>query len=212
MILLLGGEKGGTGKSTISFNMACYLLEKNKEVILIDADPQQSSSKAVSRRHMNFPDSPKIPCVQLTGDIYDGLCELSDKYRHLVVDTGGRDSIELRSALLISDVFYTTIRPSQVDLDTLPDLNDTTKKAKAMNRKLLSFAVFTHAPTNPNMDDKSEAKVILDELPDFASSKVSLYYRSAYWRTFGNGISVLEYSDDKAANEIRELGKEIYGE
>ena len=42
-------------------------------------------------------------------------------------------------------------------------------------------------------------------------SKQSLYYRSAYWRTFGNGISVLEYIDKKAVEEIKHLGEEIYG-
>lgn len=211
MILLIGGEKGGTGKSTTAFNMAAYLAEKKKDILFVDADPQQSSSKSVSRRNSNYPDYFKIPCAQLTGDIYDGLQQLSSKYKYIVVDTGGRDSVELRSGLLIADVFYTTIRPSQVDLDTLPDLNSITAKAKAMNRKLKAFAVFTHAPTNPNMDDEKESKEILRELPDFMPSKQSLYYRSAYWRTFGNGISVLEYIDKKAVEEVKLLGEEIYG-
>lgn len=211
MILLIGGEKGGTGKSTTAFNMAVYLAKKGKDVLFIDSDPQQSSSKSVSRRNANYSELVKIPCAQLTGDIYDGLTQLSSKYEYLVVDTGGRDSIELRSGLLVADVFYTTIRPSQVDLDTLPDLNSVTAKAKAMNRNLKSYAIFTHAPTNPNMDDQKESQEILAELPEFTPSKQSLFYRSAYWRTFGNGISVLEYIDKKATDEVNALGEEIYG-
>jgi chromosome partitioning protein len=211
MILLFGGEKGGTGKSTTAFNMAAYAAIHNKDILFVDADPQMSSSKSVSRRNLNYPELPKIPCAQLTGDIYDGLTELHKKYDCIVVDSGGRDSVELRSGLLIADLFYTTIRPSQVDLDTLPDLNDITIKAKAMNRKLTSFAIFTHAPTNPNMDDEKESKDILSQLPDFKPSTASLFYRSAYWRTFGNGLSLLEYVDKKAIEEINKLGEEIYG-
>ncbi|MBK2044670.1 AAA family ATPase [Allofrancisella guangzhouensis] len=210
MIFLIGGEKGGTGKSTTAFNLASYLAMNNKDVLLVDADPQLSSSKAISRRNKNYPDLFKIQGVQLSGDIYDGLSQLKKKYEYIVVDTGGRDSVELRSALLIADIFITTIRPSQIDIDTLPDLNNITKKAKAMNRGLKSYALFTHSPTNPNMDDEKEAKAILEELPEFIQTKSTLYYRSAYWRTFGNGLSVLDYIDQKAIEEINNLGKEIY--
>jgi chromosome partitioning protein len=136
---------------------------------------------------------------------------MNKRFDIVIVDTGGRDSVELRSGLLAADKFYTTIRPSQIDLDTLPDLNNIIVKAKAMNRKLKSFSVFTHAPTNPNMDDEKEAKDIMKQIPDFKLSCGSLYYRSAYWRTFGNGISVLEYIDSKAIEEINKLGEEIYG-
>jgi len=108
-------------------------------------------------------------------------------------------------------IFITTIRPSQIDIDTLPDLNNITIKARAMNRKLKSYALFTHSPTNPNMDDEKEAKTILQELPEFKQTKSTLFYRSAYWRTFGNGLSVLDYIDKKAIEEINNLGREIYG-
>jgi len=211
MIILVGGEKGGTGKSTTAFNMVAYLGMKNKDVLLVDADPQLSSSKAIARRNKNYINLFKIQGVQLSGDIYDGLSQLKSKYDFIVVDTGGRDSVELRSGLLIADIFITTIRPSQIDIDTLPDLNNITKKAKAMNRNLKSYALFTHSPTNPNMDDEKEAKAILDELPDFQQTTSTLFYRSAYWRTFGNGLSILDYIDKKAVEEINSLGREIYG-
>ena len=40
MILLIGGEKGGTGKSTIATNLAVQLALDGKDVMLLDADPQ----------------------------------------------------------------------------------------------------------------------------------------------------------------------------
>ncbi|MRN48218.1 AAA family ATPase, partial [Brucella sp. 10RB9212] len=80
MIFLIGGEKGGTGKSTTAFNLASYLAMNNKDVLLVDADPQLSSSKAISRRNKNYPDLFKIQGVQLSGDIYDGLSQLKKKY------------------------------------------------------------------------------------------------------------------------------------
>ena len=39
MILLVGGEKGGSGKSCLAQNMAVYLQHQKKDVLLLDADP-----------------------------------------------------------------------------------------------------------------------------------------------------------------------------
>ena len=70
--------------------------------------------------------------------------------------------------------------------------------------------MITHAPTNPNMDDKKETEEILEKLSNFTKSNISVTYRSSYWRTMGKGLSVLEYIDDKAKNEILALGAEVF--
>ena len=44
MIILVGGEKGGTGKSCLSQNLSVYLQLINRDVVLIDADAQQTST------------------------------------------------------------------------------------------------------------------------------------------------------------------------
>ena len=47
MIILVGGEKGGAGKSCLSQNLAVYLQTKNRDVLLLDADPQGNASSGV---------------------------------------------------------------------------------------------------------------------------------------------------------------------
>ena len=44
MIITIGVEKGGTGKSTTATNLACYLAIKNEEVAIIDGDIQKTAS------------------------------------------------------------------------------------------------------------------------------------------------------------------------
>lgn len=44
MILLVGGEKGGSGKSCLAQNLAVYLRTQfHGEVLLVDCDPDRKS-------------------------------------------------------------------------------------------------------------------------------------------------------------------------
>ncbi|MCK6053084.1 ParA family protein [Moraxella osloensis] len=67
MIILLGSQKGGCGKSTIAINIACSLANLGKDVVLVDADPQQSSANWV--RDRDETNLAKVHCVQRYGDI-----------------------------------------------------------------------------------------------------------------------------------------------
>ncbi len=42
MIILVGGEKGGSGKSCLAQNLAVFLQQKNRDILLLDADPTLS--------------------------------------------------------------------------------------------------------------------------------------------------------------------------
>ena len=56
MILLIGGEKGGTGKSTISTNIAVTLAHKGHEIVIVDCDPQGTSTKWLTRLNKFYSD------------------------------------------------------------------------------------------------------------------------------------------------------------
>jgi chromosome partitioning protein len=43
-IVLIGGEKGGTGKTTLATNMAVILAVEGKDVLLLDTDRQGTAS------------------------------------------------------------------------------------------------------------------------------------------------------------------------
>lgn len=47
--LVFVNQKGGGGKSILSYNKSCYLAEQNRRVLHIDADEQANSSKSLVR-------------------------------------------------------------------------------------------------------------------------------------------------------------------
>jgi MinD superfamily P-loop ATPase len=43
--ILVGGEKGGTGKSTVAINLAVEFAKTGQQVLLVDCDKQQTAAK-----------------------------------------------------------------------------------------------------------------------------------------------------------------------
>ncbi len=50
MVILIGGEKGGTGKTTIATNLAALRALAGHDVLLVDTDSQGSASYWASSR------------------------------------------------------------------------------------------------------------------------------------------------------------------
>ena len=50
MIVLIGGEKGGTGKTTLATNLAQMRAARGHDVLLVDTDKQESASSWASLR------------------------------------------------------------------------------------------------------------------------------------------------------------------
>ena len=149
MIVLIGGEKGGTGKSTIATNLAAYLAARSDDVVLLDADSQATATRWVERRNNAHPELPKVHCVQKTGDIFETIRDLATRYQQVIIDAGGRDSEELRSAMVAAQKLYTPLKASQPDLETTTNINQLVKLACGLNPNLKAYAVISMAPTHP---------------------------------------------------------------
>jgi chromosome partitioning protein len=66
MLVLIGGEKGGTGKSTLAINLAAERALAGRDVLLVDTDLQGSASYwAQVRDEVGI--TPRVACVQKFG-------------------------------------------------------------------------------------------------------------------------------------------------
>ena len=85
-----------------------FSSQKNANVILVDCDPQRTTSDWVQERHLS-PNVQWINCVQMYGKIRYELKSLEHHYDYVIVDCGGQDSVALRSAMSVaSHVLFTT--------------------------------------------------------------------------------------------------------
>ena len=210
MILLLGGEKGGTGKSTLATNLAAWLAIKGCDVILVDTDVQRTAANWVDRRNL-LQGVPAIHCTERRGNVFHALRDLAKRYGEVIVDAGGRDSEELRTALVATHKVYVPLRASQPDLETSLHMNELVQLAQGMNPVLEARVLISMAPTNPSIKETAEAQALLRELSVLTSSMVTISERKAYRDAMTDGRGVCELDNDKARAEIEALAGEIYG-
>ena len=211
MIITIGSNKGGTGKTTTATNIAVGLSLMKKEVCLVDADFQRSAS----RWHQDRQDAiihPLITLIEKHDNISNTLEDLNKKFDYIIVDVAGRNSREIITSLSVSDILIAPHQSSQLDLDTLQELYLQVIRIKDLNPNLKAYILHTMANTNPVVKDneKNEFKDYLSDFPIFTLLNSCCYYRKIYRDVMSLGKSVLEANNLLASNEIQALIKEVF--
>jgi len=209
MIVLVAAEKGGVGKSTVASNLAVYLAYKEVDVVLVDTDAQATCARFVERRD-DGNCKPTVPCVQRTGKVSTTLRDLARRYQVVVVDMGGGDSREMRSAMTVADLLLTPIRASQADLETLPKLNELIGLARGSNPNLKASAILSMAPTNPVIREVEDARDLLAQFDQLELADTIIRDRKVYRDALLSGHSVIELDNAQARAEMQLLGQEFF--
>ena len=210
MILLIGGEKGGTGKSTIATNLAAIHVLNGKEVLLLDTDVQASATYwAITRDESDH--LTRVPCLKKSGGkIHRELEGLTEKFDTIIIDAGGRDSIELRSSMVGADKFFMPIRPSQFDVWTIEKIDQMVDEVRTINESLKSYVFLNLASANPMVNETAEAQGYIREFENLELADTVIRDRIVFRKAIKEGLSVVECSDKKATEEIISLYKEVF--
>lgn len=211
MIVLIGGEKGGSGKSCLAQNIAVFLTtECGATVIMVDCDPQRTTSDWIHARNNN-PKLATINCVQLYGKIRNDLLSLEQHYDFVLVDCGGQDNLALRATMSVASHILMPLRPKRRDLKTVSHMDDIVATCRMINPKLRASFVITQCPNLPNQANRIlEAKEVCKTY-DINVLDAITYSRNIYDDSEESGLSVIEIEPKgKAATEIRAIACELF--
>lgn len=200
-IILIASQKGGVGKSTTAVNIATVLAQQGQDVLLVDSDRQASVSEWWAERKLNHPENPKIACIQKYGYLDDTLSDLKNRYQYVIVDVTGRDSEEMRSAMVVTDVLLSPVKASQVDINTLPNMSKIIKNSKLFNKDLKAYAFLSIAPSNPKINEIEQAKRTILEFPELILLNTVIFDRKIYRDCMADGLSVTELNG-RADSEV----------
>lgn len=210
MIVVIGGTKGGTGKTTIATNLTVMRAATGKKVLLVDADEQKSASKfATQRDGMGIQTT--WSTIQLGGkELHAQVKRLIPDYDDIIIDVGGRATTSQRSALLVADIYVLPFNPSSYDIWEVGEVDMIIREMKTANEKLKAIAFINRA--DPTGSENEEAIAVLEDFKEFECLKFMIGNRKSFRRSSGEGLSVTEVKilDKKAVQEITELYDYVY--
>jgi chromosome partitioning protein len=213
MILVFGGIKGGVGKTTLATNMAIMRSRQGKDVLLVDADDQGTSSDFTAVRNETFGDrgGAGYTSVKLHGAaVRSEILRLTGKYDDIVIDVGGRDTAGQRAALSVANIYVVPFLPGSFDVWTLDSVGNLVEEARAFNDNLKAVCTINRADAKGA--DNAEAAAIASETPHLIYLDAPLGNRKAFRSAAAQGLAVTEVkpADPKAIAEIMVLYKYLF--
>lgn len=217
MIISVVNEKGGSGKTTLAINLAFKLSNEELDILLVDADPQNSVGTFMDFRVQNEEELelPFSSISKIGHSLSKEIEKISQKYDSIIIDTGGRDSNEMRQALIISDLVIIPTLASGFDQAVLNKMIELVREASIINSKLKVLIVINRASPNPFLESKiKNLREYLEdkELDDNIKIANTIIYEREIYRNvifLGKGISELK-DNSKAKKEIDDLYVDLF--
>ena len=210
MKIVVGGIKGGSGKTTVATNFA-VLSARDQDVLLIDADDQETATDFTVLRNERRVDGAGYTCIKLTGAaVRTETQRLAQKYATILIDTGGRDTTSQRAALTVADILLVPFVPRSFDLWTLEKVSSLVEEMRTANPDLMAYVFLNRA--DPRGQDNEESVEMLKEAPGLEFLQTPLGTRKAFSNAAAQGLSVVELKpqDSKASEELLTLYQRVF--
>ena len=214
-IITLAHQKGGTGKSTIAWNLAIE-LENNykkygyKKFIFADLDNQESVTMT-NRLRMQYDKAP-LEIIRFTDDERSKLEQFInsiDDDTLVLIDSGGYDADLNRLAIVASDFIITPVSSDYMEIFGLQKFKTILEELSIIKDE----PVYVHVLLNkidPKLRNFSDIKYFINDIDNFKLLKTIIRFRSDYKHSIGYGLNVKELDKkSKATDEITSLLKEI---
>ncbi|HGG9034054.1 TPA: AAA family ATPase, partial [Enterobacter hormaechei subsp. xiangfangensis] len=208
----VGGNKGGSGKTTTASNLAIALAHEGHDVCLLNGDLQRTAAKHHAEREASGIE-PTFTLIEKFDNLTQTLRGLDEKYDHVIVDVAGRNSREFITSGVVADQIIAPLQCSQPDLDTLTELAQQIEAMRDLNPELKVYCLQSMATTNPVLrgNERKEFLEYLEEFPTIETLQTVICFRKVYRDCMSNGTGVVETNNEAAKAEIMQLMKEVFG-
>jgi chromosome partitioning protein len=203
-ILVING-KGGSGKTTLSTNLAAWLAQRGQTTVLVDADPQASASYWLTSRS---PDLPKIHGVKIE---HNSRTTLSFQWRApkstrwLITDAPpGLSDNALNDIIQNHDLILVPVLPSDIDIRAGAKFIGNILLSQTMRKQRRPLAVIANRVKQQTTAWQRLEKFLLSlNIPYPATLRDTQHYVKAYSQ--GCGISDYQQQSYKRDREDWDL-------
>ena len=204
-VIAVINQKGGTGKTTLSMNLAAG-LSRRADTVVLDLDPQGSSRQWASMGSQPFPATIK----QINGN-WDArtLHRNYQAFKHMVLDCPpSLESHASMQALRACDVALIPVLPSPVDLWASMNLPEEIEEARKVNPNIQAFLVLNQLEPRSALSSAMRDALIEFGMPVLDAG---LRRRAAYRNAALEGLSVYQMGGHGtgAVEEIEAIIEEV---
>ena len=203
-IIAFANQKGGSGKTTLSANLAVLWANSGYKIAVIDADAQRSLTYWLEARKKYYGLEPTgIDNYPFDSrNLHEDLKKIKKKYDFIIIDSPPSITFETVQIIKSSNAIYVPVQPSPLDLmATIPFLaivKQERKKATVILNRVMPRAKLTDAMVIRLR--YAGAKI--------ARSRISGKIIFAETFTVGRGVVDISVTSD-ASKEIINIGSEI---
>lgn len=209
-IVAVVNQKGGSGKTTLSMQLAGALARRGGKVLVVDADPQATATRwaATADDDKPFPAS-VIGLSAASAKVHREVKKFVADYNYIIVDCPpAADSPVPQSALLIADLALVPLIPSPLDMWAAVGIRQVIENVSDINDSLQARLVVNQCQPNTNL-----AKEALEVLPEFGIKlcKTFMHQRQVYRQSAVFGQTVHDFGSraSEAIGEVEALTDEV---
>jgi chromosome partitioning protein len=211
VIIVSGGIKGGGGKTTTATNLAIIRAAEGRDVLLADADDQETATDFTNLRNERDQPCPKYTCIKLTGPaVRTEILRLAPKYQDILIDTGGRDTTSQRAALSVADMLLVPFVPRSFDLWTLEKVAELVDEMKTANPKLRAYTFLNRADPRGTDNDDTAVELRENQILQFLDTPIGARKAISNAAAAGLAVTELRPADPKATEEIMALYRYVF--
>jgi len=207
MITVIGNLKGGSGKSTVTFNLALWLINQGKTVYVYDLDLQATLLDVAQVRQE---EGYEPPLKVLSRYHPKNHLEQAASDSETLLDVGAANMNAMKKAIASADRVVIPVAPSQADIwSTQRFLYIIASEVKDKPPEVIAF--INRADTHSGIRESDETAEALRLLPGVKALTSRLCQRTTYRRSFSEGLAVFELeAKSKASREFATLAKHLY--
>lgn len=207
MITVIGNLKGGSGKSTVAFNLAIWRAMQNKPVKLLDLDPQRTLTDLVSvRTEEGF-----IPALDLLSPESD-LGALRRERADVLIDVGASSFERMLEAIRNADAVLVPVVPGQADVWSTQRYLKIVQGERRPECRVMLFLNRTDAlgGSKETREASVALNVLMNMLDGVSVLPGRLGQRISFCRSLSEGLAVFELDPkSKATQEFFDLADAI---
>jgi chromosome partitioning protein len=210
-IIAVANQKGGSGKTTVSMQLAGTIARRGNKVLVVDADPQGTATRwaASAEDERPFPAS-VIGLSAASAKVHREVKKFIDDYNYIIIDCPpAADSPVPQSALLIADLVLVPLIPSPLDMWAAVGIRQVIANVSDLNEGLKARLVLNQCQPNTTLTQET-----LEVLPEFGIelAKAQLRHRQVYRQSAVFGQTVHDFGGKASAaiEEMETLTNEVF--